>query len=95
MPRIPRSMIILKEPKSIDLYTRAMCSWCADAKEWLDEYRWSYALHDTGQDSSAYKKAVQLSGQERVPVIEVDGFVLGDFDTNQLEDFLKTHGYLG
>jgi hypothetical protein len=29
-----------------------------------------------------------------VPVIEVDGLVLGDFDTGQLEAFLRKHGYL-
>jgi hypothetical protein len=29
-----------------------------------------------------------------VPVIEVDGLVLGDFDVDQLQAFLKKHGYL-
>jgi hypothetical protein len=29
-----------------------------------------------------------------VPVIEVDGLVLGDFDTGQLEVFLRQHGYM-
>jgi len=35
---------------------------------------------------------MELSGQSCVPVIEVDGLVLGDFDTSQWEAFLKTHG---
>jgi hypothetical protein len=37
---------------------------------------------------------VELSGQTSVPVIEVDGLTLGDFDVGQLEGFLQKHGYL-
>ncbi len=88
-------MKVLKQPKSITLYTRAMCVWCMDAKTWLDEMGWSYTMRDTGRDSEARRKAIELSGQSLVPVIEVDGLVLGNFDTGQLEIFLKQHGYLG
>ncbi len=87
-------MIVLKKPKAITLYSRAMCGWCIDAKEWLDAMGWKYTLRDTGDDSAARKKAIELSGQSLVPVIEVDGQVLGDFDTSQLEEFLKENGFL-
>lgn len=52
-------------------------------------------MADTGRDPAARQRAIDLSGQTLVPVIEVDGFVLGDFDTGQLESFLKQHGYIG
>ncbi len=87
-------MKVLKQPKKIILYSRAMCGWCMDAKAWLDKQGWSYTIRDTGKDLAARQKAIELSGQPRVPVIEIDGLVLGDFDTGQLEDFLKEHGYL-
>ena len=45
-------------------------------------------------DAAARQRAIDLSGQELVPVIEVNGLVLGDFDTGQLEAFLRNHGYL-
>ena len=66
-----------------------------EAKAWLDQIGWNYEVSDTGRDPAARQKAIELSGQRRVPVIEVDGLVLGDFDTGQLEEFLKKHGYLG
>ena len=88
-------MQVLKKPKAITLYSRALCGWCIDAKQWLDRMGWAYEIRDTGKDPSASQKAIELSGQSLVPVIEVDGIVLGDFDTGQLEDFLKEHGYLG
>ncbi len=72
-----------------------MCGWCMDAKAWLNKIGWDYTALDTGKDATAREKAIQLSGQSLVPVIEVDGLVLGDFDTHQLEAFLKQHGYLG
>ena len=87
-------MKILKQPGQITLYSRAMCSWCDDAKGWLKERGWKYRVIDVGQDQEARLKAVTLSGQKCVPVIEVDGLVLGDFDTTQLEVFLKQHGYI-
>lgn len=88
-------MKVLKQPGAITLYSRPMCGWCQDAKAWLDEAGWKYTVRDTGKDASAREKAIELSGQTCVPVIEVDGLVLGDFDTGQLEVFLKKHGYLG
>jgi glutaredoxin 3 len=87
-------MKVQKQPQSIILYSRAMCGWCIDAKEWLDKMGWKYEVRDTGKDPSAKKEAIELSGQTCVPVINVDGLILGDFDTGQLEDFLKKNGYL-
>lgn len=87
-------MKILKQPAQITLYTRPMCGWCQEAKAWLDERGWKYTVRNVGVDLAARQKAVDLSGQTLVPVIEVDGLVLGDFDVGQLETFLRTHGYL-
>lgn len=86
---------ILKTPKDITLYSRPLCGWCQEAKAWLDERGWTYTTRDTGADAAARQRAIDLSGQNLVPVIEVDGQVLGDFDTGQLETFLRQHGYLG
>ncbi len=87
-------MKILKSPQSITLYSRPMCGWCVDAKKWLDQLGWPHLVHNTGTDLDARRRAIEISGQTLVPVIEVDGRVLGDFDTAQLEEFLKKHGYL-
>ena len=85
----------IKCPNEIILYTRPMCSWCIDAKAWLDEQGLKYTQFDVGADLTAKQKAIELSGEAVVPVIQVDGHVLGDFDVGQLKKFLKKHGYLG
>lgn len=88
-------MKILKEPREIVLYSRPLCGWCQEAKDWLEERGWPFTVRNVGSDLAARQRAIDLSGQRLVPVIEVDGEVLGDFDVGQLEVFLREHGYLG
>lgn len=87
-------MKILKQPQRILLYSRPLCGWCQEAKLWLDERGWHYQICDVGKDLSLRQRAIDLSGQSLVPVIEVDSHVLGDFDTDQLEQFLRRHSYI-
>ena len=84
----------LKQPQEITLYSRPLCGWCQDAKAWLEAQGLKYTSVDVGADLAARQRAVELSGQKLVPVITVDGQVLGDFDVGQLQGFLQQHGYL-
>jgi len=87
-------MQVLKKPNEIILYSRPLCGWCQEAKEWLAARGWKFTVFNVGTDLIARQRAVDLSGQTLVPVVEVDGLVLGDFDVGQLEGFLRKHGYL-
>lgn len=74
------------------LYSREMCSWCDDAKEWLTERGYQYEVVDVGQDRHAYKEMTELSVQTYVPTLVAGDEVLANFDTGQLEKFLQEHG---
>ncbi len=87
-------MKILKQPREIILYSRPLCGWCQDAKAWLEERGWPFQVRNVGSDPAARARSIEISGQRLVPVIEVDGEVLGDFDVDQLEVFLRENGYL-
>lgn len=87
-------MTTVKQPQKITLFSRPLCGWCQEAKAWLEKRGWLFETHDVGNDLAARQRAITLSGQGCVPVIEVDGLVLGDFDTGQLEAFLRANGYL-
>lgn len=87
-------MKVLKQPREIILYSRPICGWCQDAKAWLEERGWPFEIRNVGADREARQRAIELSGQTLVPVIEVDEHVLGDFDVDQLEVFLRERGYL-
>jgi len=87
-------MRVLKQPNEVILYSRPLCGWCQEAKSWLEARGWAFQTLNVGADPHARQRAIELSGQRRVPVIEIDGEVLGDFDVDQLEVFLRERGYL-
>ena len=76
----------------IKLYTRNLCGWCVDAKEYLKKHGLLFQEVDVGRDPAANEEMVRLSKQRYVPTIVVDGHVLANFDTSQLEEFLTKLG---
>ena len=73
----------------IRLFIKPYCGWCTEAIEWLDARGVQYETLDVISSSAAYREMVQLSSQTLAPVIDVDGEILADFDTRQLEVFWK------
>jgi glutaredoxin-like YruB-family protein len=71
--------------RHVKLYTRPLCGWCIDAKEYLKQHDIPFEEIDVGQNPSAYEEMKRLSGQPYVPTIVIDGHVLANFDTSQLE----------
>lgn len=78
--------------RTVRLFIKPYCGWCHEACDWLDDRAIQYELLDVTQDRRALEEMVALSGQTLAPVIEVDGAVLADFDTDQLDDFWKKTG---
>ena len=77
------------KPKNVRLFVKPFCGWCHEAQDWLDEHEVEYQTLDVTTDRAARQEMLELSGQTLAPVIEVDGEVLADFDTDQLEVFWK------
>jgi glutaredoxin 3 len=75
--------------QKVRLFVKPFCGWCHEAKDWLDERNIAYEEIDVISDRRAFQEMIALSGQTLAPVIEVDGEVLADFDTGQLEKFWK------
>ena len=81
------------KPEKIRLFIKTFCGWCDDATDWLDERGWKYESLNVSENAAARAEMRELTGQSKAPCIEVDGQVLADFDTDQLETFLKKHRY--
>lgn len=76
----------------LKLYSREWCSWCMDAKDYLTERGYKFTEVDVGQDRSAYEEMKALSEQTYVPTLVAgEDKVLANFDTDQLEEFLREH----
>src|SRR5262249_59534860 len=78
-------------PMELKLYSREWCSWCIDAKEYLSSRGYSFTEIDVGDDREAYQEMKELSNQTYVPTFVAGDKVLANFDTDQLERFLREH----
>jgi glutaredoxin 3 len=76
----------------LKLYSRAMCSWCLDAKDYLRERGYKFTEIDVGRNRAAYDEMIDLTNQPYVPTLVAGSDVLVNFDTGQLEKFLGEHG---
>ncbi len=75
----------------LKLFSREWCSWCIDAKDYLTERGYQFTEINVGQDRAAYEEMKELSNQTYVPTLVAGDEVLANFDTNQLEKFLRAH----
>jgi len=75
--------------EKVRLFIKPNCGWCDEAIDWLDQRGIKYETLDVIADPAARRQMFQLSGQTLAPVIEVDGEVLADFGTDELEEFWK------
>jgi glutaredoxin len=75
------------KPDKVRLFIKPYCGWCHEAIDWLDERGVQYEKLDVTADRAARQEMQELTGQTLAPVIEVDGEVLADFDTGQLEQW--------
>lgn len=55
--------------------------------QWLDDRKVDYEPVNVIADEAAFDEMIRLSGQELVPVLDVDGEILADFGPDQLADF--------
>lgn len=71
--------------KKITIYTSPTCSFCQQAKTYLNEKGVKYEEKDVTKDSKFADEAAQKSGQFGVPVIEIDSKVIIGFDQAALD----------
>jgi len=77
----------------IRLFIKPYCPWCHQAMHWLDKKGIKYEVLDVIAEPAFFKEMIDLSNQTYAPVIQIDGKVLADFDTNQLEKFWKENNF--
>lgn len=76
-------------PSTVRLFTKPYCHWCREAEQWLTAHGVAFEVIDVTGDCNAAREMIALSRQTKVPVIDVGGKVLADFDTTQLAEFWK------
>jgi len=86
-----RVVLSLLMSNDLTLYSRAMCSWCIDAKDFLQSHGYKFTEIDVGRNRAAYEEMKEISEQSYVPTLVAGEEVLVNFDVGQLQKFLDKH----
>lgn len=73
----------------VTVYTTPTCGYCFQVKEFLKRQGVPFREKNVAADRPAAMEMVQLSGQQGVPVIHIDGQVVIGFDQPRLMQILK------
>ena len=57
---------------AIDVYGATWCGDCKRAKDALNDFGAAFVWHDIEQEEGAADRAVAISGQQHIPVVQYD-----------------------
>jgi len=73
----------------IIIYGTDSCPWCHKAREFMKEHKVKFTDKNVGEDQKAAQEMIKKSGQQGVPVIDVDGEIIVGFDEDRLRNLLN------
>ncbi|MDD3244913.1 MAG: glutaredoxin domain-containing protein [Candidatus ainarchaeum sp.] len=74
---------------NITVYSTKMCPYCVMAKKYLESKNIAFTDVDVSSDYSKALEMVKKSGQQGVPVIDIDGQIIVGFDRQKIDQILK------
>ena len=74
--------------KKVIVYSTPTWPWCTKVKDYLDSKNVAYEHFDVSQDREKAMEMVKKSGQQGVPVIDIDGNIVVGFDQNSINNLL-------
>lgn len=74
---------------AITMYTTPSCTYCTKAKHWFRENGIRFTEHDVSRDPRRADEMVRKSGQQGVPVIDVNGRIIVGFNQPEIEKALR------
>lgn len=72
----------------VKVYSMDACSWCQKAKAYLAQKGVSYQEVNVERDVQGLQEMLSLSGQQGVPVLNINGKVVVGFDRNKIDEYL-------
>ncbi len=74
--------------QEVIVYSTPSCPYCTAAKEYFEEEGIEFTDYDVSKDREKAKEMIDKTGQQGVPVIEIDGETLVGFDKERIESLL-------
>ena len=79
----------LSMSNELTLYSRAMCSWCIDAKDFLQSRGYKFTEIDVGRNRAAYEEMKEISEQSYVPTLVAGEPARGRSFEETVRDYLN------
>ena len=73
----------------VTIYTTPECIWCKKTKAFFKANNVKYSEKDVAGDNKAAQEMIKKSGQQGVPVTDIDGEIVVGFDEAKLKKLLK------
>ncbi len=73
----------------VKIYSTPSCPWCIKTKEFLKANNIEFEDINVAEDSKAAQEMIKKSGQQGVPVIDIDGTILVGFDEAKIKKLLN------
>ena len=81
------------KPKHVRLFVKPGCPWCDEAREGLRLRRISHVEIDVINEPGAMREMKQITGQTRVPSLDIDGHILAGFGAHELDVWWARLGF--
>jgi glutaredoxin-like YruB-family protein len=72
----------------IKVYSTPTCPWCTKAKKYLESKGADYESVDVSSDQAGAEEMIKLSGQQGVPVLNMNGRIIIGFDKAAIDEEL-------
>ena len=73
----------------VKIYSTPTCPWCKKAKELFKANKIAFKDFDVSSNKKVAKEMIEKSGQQGVPVIDINGDIIIGFDEAKLRKTLK------
>lgn len=78
----------------VTIYSAPWCAFCKTEKEYLEHLGVTFTVRDIEEDAGAMEELVEKSGQQSVPVTDIDGIIIRGFDRTKIDATLRDKGLL-
>ena len=74
---------------NITVYSTDTCPWCKRAKDYLRGKGAEFKEVNVGVDRNGAMEMVKKSGQQGVPVLDIDGHIIIGFDQARIDSLIS------
>lgn len=78
-----------KKKKNVTVYSTPTCTWCNTLKSYLKERKIQFRDIDVSVNQKAAEQMVNKSGQQGVPLTDIDGQIIVGFDKKRIDCLLE------